>query len=169
MDQIKKITDFLGNLYPHFSDGERHAFKKSNYTIPKEITRWWNMSLQDFVNYVHKTDGGEGMFAYVKSCQYTDFAIEELKMYKFNIENQEIKDFIEELNTENKEFKSKIFKFNIENQKLKDSVQDLNTENQELKSLIYGMLDEINELKEHNKSLSERIELLENKPPIILY
>jgi hypothetical protein len=121
MDQIKKITEFLGNLYPQFSDCERHAFKKSNYTIPGEITRWWNMSLQDFVNYVHKTDGGEGMFAYVKSCQYTDFVIEEL-----------------------------------------------NTENKELKSLIYGMLDEINELKEHNKSLSERIELLENKPPIIL-
>ena len=30
------------------------------------------------------------------------------------------------------------------------------------------MLDEINELKDHNKSLSERMELLENKPPMIL-
>jgi hypothetical protein len=38
----------------------------------------------------------------------------------------------------------------------------------ELKLLIYGMFDEISELKEHNKSLSERIFLLENKPPIIL-
>ena len=46
--------------------------------------------------------------------------------------------------------------------------ENILSENQELKSLIYGMLDEINELKEHNKSLSERIELLENKPPIIL-
>ena len=41
-------------------------------------------------------------------------------------------------------------------------------ENQELKSLIYGMLEEISELKEHNRSLSERIFSLENKPPVIL-
>jgi hypothetical protein len=47
--------------------------------------------------------------------------------------------------------------------------ENQNSENQELKSLIYGMLDEINELKEHNRSLSERILLLENKPPVILY
>jgi len=46
--------------------------------------------------------------------------------------------------------------------------QELSSENQELKSLIYGMLDEINELKEHNKNLSERIHILENKPPLIL-
>jgi len=46
--------------------------------------------------------------------------------------------------------------------------QELSSENQELKSLIYGMLDEINELKEHNRSLSERIHLLETKPPILL-
>jgi hypothetical protein len=47
-------------------------------------------------------------------------------------------------------------------------IEVLNSENQELKSLIYGMLDEINELKEHNKSLSDRLDLLENKPPMIL-
>ena len=41
-------------------------------------------------------------------------------------------------------------------------VKELRTENQELKSLIYGMLDEIQELKEHNRSLSERLELVEN-------
>jgi len=46
--------------------------------------------------------------------------------------------------------------------------QELSSENQELKALIYGMLDEINELKEHNRSLSERIHLLETKPPVIL-
>ena len=46
----------------------------------------------------------------------------------------------------------------------------------ELKSLIYSMFDELSdlkyhivELKEHNKSLSERILSLENKPPVILY
>ena len=43
-------------------------------------------------------------------------------------------------------------------------VKELKTENQELKSLIYGMLDEIQELKEHNRSLSERLELVENIP-----
>ena len=48
-------------------------------------------------------------------------------------------------------------------------MKEMSSENQELKSLIYGMLDEINELKEHNKSLSERILSLENKPPVILY
>ena len=47
--------------------------------------------------------------------------------------------------------------------------KELSAENQELKSLIYGMLDEISELKEHNKCLSERILLLENKPPLLLY
>ena len=49
--------------------------------------------------------------------------------------------------------------------KLKLSISNLVHENQEL---IYGMLEEISELKDHNRSLSERIELLENKPPIIL-
>lgn len=48
-------------------------------------------------------------------------------------------------------------------------MKEFNTENQELKSLIFDMLDKISELKKHNKSLSERILSLENKPPIILY
>lgn len=122
MNQIKKIIDFLDISYPRNTDEERHSFQKSNYVIPKEITRWWEMGLQDFVKYVHNANGGEGMFAYVKSCQYT-----ELKVNEFS------------------------------------------TENQELKSLIYSMLDEINELKEHNNCLSERILLLENKPPVLHY
>ena len=56
---------------------ERHSFQKSNYVIPKEITRWWEMGLQDFVKYVHNANGGEGMFAYVKSCQYAEHIIKE--------------------------------------------------------------------------------------------
>ena len=52
---------------------------------------------------------------------------------------------------------------------IEKKVQEFNIENVELKSLVYGMLDENNEFKEHNRRLSERIELLENKPPILLY
>ena len=48
------------------------------------------MGLQDFVKYVHQTDSGEGMFAYVKSCQYTEHVIEE----RINKENQELKSLI---------------------------------------------------------------------------
>ena len=155
MEQIKKIIDFLGNLYPYTPNSgfQNKAFKNSNYTIPKEITRWWEMGLNDFVTYIHKANGGEGMFAYVKSCQYTDFAIEELKMYKFNIENQELKQSVQELDDSNQELKHsvrelKMYKFNTENQELIHFVEELKTENQELKSLIYSMLDEICELKE---------------------
>jgi hypothetical protein len=90
MDQIKKIIDFLGISYPRHTDEERHSFQKSSYIIPKEVTRWWEMGLNDFIKYIHKaTSGGEGMFEYVKSCQYTEHLIQEL-----NTENQELKSLI---------------------------------------------------------------------------
>jgi hypothetical protein len=56
MEQIKKFIDFLGISYPRHIDEERHSFQKSNYLIPKEITKWWAMGLQDFVKYVHSAD-----------------------------------------------------------------------------------------------------------------
>ena len=40
-------------------------------------------------------------------------------------------------------------------------VQELNTTVQELKLLIYDMINEIDMLNDHNKSLSERLHLLE--------
>ena len=93
MEQIKKIIDFLGISYPHHTDEERHSFQKSNYVIPIAITKWWSMSMIDFVKYVHKTDSGEGMFAYVKSCQYTEHLIKE-SGEKLCKENQELKSLI---------------------------------------------------------------------------
>ncbi len=134
MEQIKKITDVLVISYPRHTDEERHSFQKSNYTIPIAITKWWGMGLQDFVKYVHKADSGEGMFAYVKSCQYTDFAIEELK------------------DNEIKELKLSISSL-VQESYLKS--QNILLENEELKSLIYSMLDEFNQLKELKHSVQE--------------
>jgi len=58
------------------------------------------MGLQDFVKYVHLTDHGEGMFAYVKSCQYTEHVIE-----RIDKENQELKSLIYEMLDEINELK----------------------------------------------------------------
>jgi hemerythrin-like domain-containing protein len=100
MEQIKKFIDFLGISYPRHIYEERYSFQKSNYLIPKEITKWWAMGLQDFVKYVHSADHGEGMFAYVKSCQYTEHVIE-----RIDKENQELKSLIYEMLDEINELK----------------------------------------------------------------
>ena len=103
--------------------------------------------------------------------------------------SEEPKEQITKVDVDNEEFVSKkseepkeqITKVDVDNEisKLKLSIsslvqesylkyENMILENQELKSLIYGMLEEISELKEHNRSLSERIFSLENKPPVIL-
>ena len=127
--------------------------------VPPDFITYWKKTvdkLQRCCEQPWNTCIGTGIIAFRKSCKYTD------KINKKTVE------FFEN--------KIEIFVSNqisLENQikhvqNTEQSVQELKTENQELKSLVYGILDEINELKDHNKSLSERIQLLENKPPMIL-
>jgi hypothetical protein len=79
MDQIKKFIDFLSNSYPRRNDEERHSFQKSNYVILPEITQWWVSCCSEFAKYVYKSCDLNGymMFTFVKSCQYTDYSIEQ--------------------------------------------------------------------------------------------
>jgi hypothetical protein len=129
MENIEKYVEFFHTSFPRGSENSEWFSKMSSFAFGKitSIGQWWHTSMLEFSSMSGTGNGGGNfIFTYVKSCQYTDHVVE-LK------------------------------------------TKELSTENQELKSLIYGMLDEINELKEHNKSLSERILLLENKPPIILY
>ena len=95
----------------------------------------------------------------IKSCEYTDEINKQIKNQNKKLENK-----IEILVSNQIALENQIKLC----QNTEYLVQELNTENNEFKSLIYGMLDEIDELKEHNKCLSERIHNLENKPPMIL-
>ncbi len=190
MNQIKKIIDFLGSSYPRRTDEERHSFQNSNYEIPRGITQWWEMGLADFIKYIHKASNGEGFFAYIKSCQYTEHLVQEL-----NTENKELKSLIygmlDEIN-ELKNINQRLNKFELENKKLSsrlDLLINLESENNKniekvisrvdnLGDLIDMMMTEseknkkrIDELTEHNKQLSSRLFDIENKqtpPPLIL-
>jgi hypothetical protein len=74
--------------------------KNNNYVIPKEIATWWATGLQDFIKYVHQADSGEGMFAYVKSCQYTEESEVKLRE-EFNLLIYTLLDEINELKEHN--------------------------------------------------------------------
>ena len=129
MEQFGNYTEFFHTSFPRYSESSEWFSKMSSFAFGNisRVAQWWHTSMMEF-SQMSGTGNGAGhyIFTYIKSCQYTDHAVE-IKM------------------------------------------KEMSSENQELKSLIYGMLDEINELKEHNKSLSERILSLENKPPVILY
>ena len=105
------------------------------------ISQWWFKGSHDFCSVSGTSNScGKEIFTYLKSCEYTDHAI--------TLKTQEL---------------------STENQKLKSTIHELSVENKDIKALVFDMFDEINDLKEHNKSLSERMELLENKPPIVHY
>jgi DNA repair exonuclease SbcCD ATPase subunit len=153
MNQIKKIIDFLGSSYPRRTDEERHSFQNSNYEIPRGITQWWEMGLADFIKYIHKASNGEGIFAYIKSCQYTEHLVQEL-----NTENKELKSLIygmlDEIN-ELKNINQRLNKFELENKKLSSRLDLLiNLESENNKN--------IEKESENTKKLSSRLDLLIN-------
>lgn len=141
MEQLKKYIDFLTFSYPQRTDEERHSFNKSTFKLPTSVTQWWTMCCNEFARNIYGSGDiiGMIMFGFIKSCQYTDQLLKESEL----LCSMRIK-------------------------KIKTEIHVISDENQELKSLIYGMLNEINELKEHNKCLSSRILVLENKPPPII-
>lgn len=152
MEQLKKYIDFLTFSYPQRTDEERHSFNKSTFKLPTSVTQWWTMCCNEFARNIYGSGDiiGMIMFGFIKSCQYTDQLLKEsellcsMRIKKIKTEIHVISDEIDKASNE------------------------IKAENNELKSLIYGMLNEINELKEHNKCLSSRILVLENKPPPII-
>jgi FtsZ-binding cell division protein ZapB len=143
MENYDKFVEFLHTSFPNKSNKSEWFCNMSQFTFSKisGISQWWHKCVNDFCSGSGTSNSnGYTLFSFLKSCEYTDHAI--------TLKTQEL---------------------STENQKLKSTIHELSVENQELKSLIYGMLDEINDLKEHNKSLSQRIDALENKPPIVHY
>ena len=166
MNQIKKIIDFLGSSYPRRTDEERHSFQNSNYEIPRGITQWWEMGLADFIKYIHKASNGEGFFAYIKSCQYTEHLVQEL-----NTENKELKSLIygmlDEIN-ELKNINQRLNKFELENKKLSsrlDLLINLESENnknmRELSSRLEYDLNHLEDVK--NDKICDLIDMMMNE------
>ena len=87
-----------------------------------------------------------GLFAYFKSCEYTE------KVVKENNESFELK--LQQLHEEIKNIKATVI--NVQQQK----IMELEQENQELKSLVYSLLDQINSLKENKSFLFEELEVM---------
>jgi len=153
MEQTDKYIEFLHNslLSQKISKSRNIDLTETSISKMAYIGQYYG----DYSDDISRVNGEKrnDVYTYIKSCQYTEHLVEPLE-------------------TKNKELRNEIQELKLANSSLVKSsylqIKDLSSENQELKSLIYGILDEINELKEHNRSLSERIEYLENKPPIIL-
>ena len=153
MDTIESCMESIGNnMCLNNVDVEVNNFYDNFSHL---LLRYWEKIHNKLNDHPKRTAAlrnacGTGFFAFIKSCKYTEF-LNKKTLELFENQNKKLKLSISSL---------------VQESYLKS--ENMISENQELKSLIYGMLEEISELKEHNKSLSERILLLENKPPIIL-
>jgi len=159
---MEKITEYTKNLNLNYNFIQEDGTSSSCGTgkcFMNKLRNSWVKSCEYFYKALelhghdHYRAIGSALYSHIKSCEYTDEINKKLEnKIEILVSNQIV------LENQNKR-----------SQNTEHLIQELNTENQEFKSLIYGMLDEINELKEHNKCLSERIHNLENKPPVILY
>ena len=148
METIESCIESIGNnMCLNNVDVEANDFYNN---FSHSLLRYWE-KIHDKLNDHPKRTGalrnacGTGFFAFIKSCKYTEF-LNKKTLELFENQNKELKLSISSL---------------VQESFLKSENTIL--ENQELKSLIYGMLEEISELKDHNRSLSERINCLENK------
>ena len=129
MEKLLKYTknrDIVSNT-PSAGTGkcEMNGFKGS-----------WLKDCENFYNkielhgYDHYRASGCALYGHIASCEYTDEIIE-LKVNKFEIENQELKLSISSLVKESY----------LKNQTTLSENQERKSENQELRSLIYDMMD----------------------------
>jgi hypothetical protein len=169
MEKITEYTKNLNLNYDFIQEDGTSSSCGTGKCFMNKLRNSWVKSCEYFYKALelhghdHYRAIGSALYSHIKSCEYTD-EINKKTLEFFENQNKKLENKIEilvsnqiVLENQNKHF-----------QNTEHLVQELNTENQEFKSLIYGMLDEINELKEHNKCLSERIHTLENKPPMIL-
>ena len=159
MDTIESCMESIGNnMCLNNVDVEANDFYNN---FPQLLLRYWEKIHDKLNDHPKRTAAlrnacGSGFFAFIKSCKYIEFLNKKLE----NKIDVEVKLKIKELSSENKELKLSISSL-VQESYLKS--KNMISENQDIKTLIYDMLEEIDKLKNHNKSLSERINCLENK------
>ena len=148
MDTIESCMESIGNnMCLNNVDVEVNNFYDNFSHL---LLRYWEKIHNKLNDHPKRTAAlrnacGSGFFAFIKSYKYTEF-LNKKTLELFENQNKKLKLSISSL---------------VQESYLKS--ENMISENQELKSLIYGILEEISELKYHNRSLSERINCLENK------